>query len=66
MCCRKHRVNGPCCTILTLLKLSFSSTRHPPSSIKSVLELLYHVFAVKYKKISVVLVKITKHIHILG
>ena len=32
MCCRKHRVNGPCCTMLTLLKLSFSSTRHPPPS----------------------------------
>ena len=32
MCCRKHRVNGPCCTVLTLLKLSFTSTRHPPLS----------------------------------
>ena len=26
MCCREHRVNRPGCTMLTLLKLSFSST----------------------------------------
>ena len=26
MCCRKHRVNGPCCTILTLLKLNETSS----------------------------------------
>ena len=40
--------------------------RQPPWWIKSVLALLYHVLAVKYKTMWVVLVKITENLHILG
>ena len=43
-----------------------SSRVRRPLWIKSVLALLYHVFAVKYKKMWVVFVKITENLHILG